>query len=317
MDLSIVKFIQRASCDFLDKVFSFLTVLGESSMFFMMFVAIYLCYKKDFAVRYMFYFILGSAFNDVLKSVFARPRPYTHSGVLDVRHTSGYSMPSGHSQSFALQATMIGGEFCRNNNSKKHRLTVIITLVVLGFIVGLSRIYLGQHYLTDVLVGLAIGVLFAIGLEILFNLIPAKVKKFISTRAFLLLMIVPVLIMIVLVEYCNLGNANFVTFFYTYVAIYLGVLIGYNIDKTFVQYKERAVWYIQLIKIAIACVGIVLLSFAFEGIVNEMVRNFCFYFTATLYVTAVLPVIFKLVFGDKYAVNDCKTEVKENKEESK
>lgn len=322
MDLQIVKFIQRASCDFLDSIFSFITVIGETSMLFMMFVAIYLCYKKDFAVKYLLFFMISGAFNSVLKSIVSRPRPYTHSGVLDIRHTSGYSFPSGHSQNSAFQATMISTEYCKQNKQLKYRLWVIIPLIVTCLLVGFSRIYLGQHYLTDVLMGLALGVGLALLLQFLFSLIPSKVKKFLSVRAVLLILIIPVLLILVLVEYGNMGSESMVTTIYTYLAIYMGVLVGYNIDKTYIKYQEQSPWQIQVIKIFVACVGIALLSFSFKGISNETVRSFSFYFTATLYVTALLPFVFKLLFSkynncEKLSCNCCKNINTENSVETK
>lgn len=318
MDLSFVKFIQKASCDFLDGLFSFITVIGETSMFFMMFVAIYLCYRKEFAIKYFFTFVLAGLINGALKSVIARPRPYTNEGVLDVRHTTGYSFPSGHSQNYALQSTLIGTEFCKNDKNKKHRLGLIIPLIVGGLIVGFSRIYLGQHYLTDVFVGLILGTVLALGFDVIYTAISkTKAKKFFSTRSILLMTIPVILLLIVLVEYFNLGSASMLNVFYTYLAIYIGILVGYNIDRSFIGYQEKDVWYIQLIKIAIACIGVAMISYAFDWIKDEVVRNFSFYLSATLYVTAFLPFIFKLVFNNRYNKLNSKNSETENKEEVK
>lgn len=296
MDLEIVKFIQRASSEFLDGLFSIITVLGETSMFFMMFVAIYLCYRKEFAIKYLFFFMFTGVANGTIKSAVARPRPYTNPGVLDIKHTTGYSFPSGHSNSIATQSTMIGMEYFREYKGHRGRVILLSALALVCVMVAFSRIYLGQHYLTDVLAGLSMGLVLVLGLEVIYNFIYNKIKGKFSTRAFLLVMIVPVLIMLVCVEYFNLGSASMLNTFYTYVAIYVGVLVGYNIDKSFVGYKENNVWYIQFIKIAIACVGIASLSLAFDWIENDVVRNFSLYLSATLYVTAILPVLFKYLF---------------------
>ena len=312
MDLNIVKFIQKASCDFLDGVFSVITVMGETSMLFMMFAAIYLCYRKDFAVKYLFYFMLSGVVNMGVKGVFDRPRPYTQSGVLDVRHTTGHSFPSGHSQNIAIQSTMIGKEYCKIDKQFKHRLWVIIALAVVCVLVGLSRIYLGQHYLTDVLVGLVLGFGLVFVFDMLLKLVPAKIKKFVSVRALLLILLIPVMIAIAVIEYGEIGSEHLLVTFYTYLAIYLGTLIGYSIDKTYIKYKESAVWYVQVIKIAITCMGVALLTLVFRGISSELVKSFSFYFAATLYVTGVLPFVFNYMFKEKVTQNGELSGNKEN-----
>lgn len=311
MEVNIVKFFQKASCSFLDGLNSLITVIGETSMFFMLFVAIYLCYKKEFAVRYLFFFMLAGLINGAIKSAVARPRPYTHNGVIDVRHTTGYSFPSGHSQNYALQASLIGIEYTKQQ--KKKNWVLYITLIVVGVLVAISRIYLGQHFLTDVLVGLALGTILAFGFNALFNLIPQKAKKVMSTQVVLVALVPVALILIVLVEYLNLGSASMLDMFYTYLAIYIGVLVGYSVDKAYIGYKEDAVWYVQLCKIVIAVAGIAGLNFAFGWITNEVVKHFYFYLTSTLYVTLILPFMFKLIFNDKYKKENknCDTNNKE------
>ncbi len=308
MDLNIVKFIQKANCGFLDGVNTIITILGETSMFFMLFVAIYLCYRKEFAVKFYFFFILSGITNSLFKGAFKRARPYTYDGVIDVRHTTGYSFPSGHSQNYALQASLIGCEYFKNNKNKKYRIILGVCLGVVGLLVGLSRVYLGQHFLSDVLVGLLLGTLFGIGLELLFRLIPAKIKNKCTTKRVLIGCVPVVLVLLMLVEGFNIISGHTLDVFYTYLAIYLALMIGYSIDCIYIKYSEHAVWYIQLFKIFLAGLGIVGLSFAFSWIKIELVKNFVFYFTSTLYVTLGLPTLFKFLLKEKQQTK----EVKEN-----
>ena len=299
MDIEIVKFVQRASGDFLDRVFSLVTTLGETTIFFMVFVALYLCYRKEFAIKYLFVFMLTGIVNGGLKSIFARPRPYTQSGVLDIKHTSGYSFPSGHSNSIATQSTMIAVEYFKKNKGDKGRIILLSGLALLCVVVAFSRIYLGQHYLTDVLAGLVLGLGITLGVEYLLSLFARKSKKNISARKFMMIMIAPILVAIAIIEGAGLGSDSMLNTFYTYFAMYMGVLVGHNIDKSLVGYVEKNVWYIQIVKFAIACLGVFGLSYAFSWIAIDRVRNFTFYFASAIYVTAILPVLFKLVFSPK------------------
>jgi undecaprenyl-diphosphatase len=90
---------------------------------------------------------IGQAVLNILKVVFQRPRPKT-----DV-YVFSYSFPSGH----VFSATVIYGfciyltfRFIKNATVKWIASTVLALLILL---IGLSRVYLGVHWLSDVLAG--------------------------------------------------------------------------------------------------------------------------------------------------------------------
>jgi len=87
---------------------------------------------------------------DVLKNIFARPRPFTlvpYSHIL-VSKVEGYSLPSGHA-AMAFMAALILSRFFK-------RPALFFTLAAL---VAFSRVYIGVHFVTDVLAGAIIGIL--------------------------------------------------------------------------------------------------------------------------------------------------------------
>ena len=89
-------------------------------------------------------------FNIVLKNFFERPRPYN----LRIIEESGFSFPSGHSMaSMAFYGYLIYLIFT-NVKDKKIRNILCISLGILVFLIGLSRIYLGVHYTSDVIAGM-------------------------------------------------------------------------------------------------------------------------------------------------------------------
>jgi membrane-associated phospholipid phosphatase len=97
----------------------------------------------------------GMALNTLLKLAFHRERP-TLSGLASALQT--YSFPSGH----ALAATVLYGVFAayaiRNLRSAPARTAVLIGAALIVALVAFSRIYLGVHYLSDVLAAIAEGV---------------------------------------------------------------------------------------------------------------------------------------------------------------
>ena len=109
--------------------------------------------------------------NVVFKPLVYRPRPYTHEGSvyhqlwsLVGQHTeSDFSFPSGHTT--AATAAALGLFFA--TNKRKSWPAIIFALAM-----GLSRIYLGVHYFTDVLGGFIAGTIGAIAAFYLAKIIP-------------------------------------------------------------------------------------------------------------------------------------------------
>lgn len=95
----------------------------------------------------------GMAFNLLLKWLYHRERPSIHRLVEE----SGYSFPSGHSMAAFLFLGMMAMLLTLFVVSRAAKAVIILAAVVLILLVGISRIYLGVHYPSDVLAGFAAG----------------------------------------------------------------------------------------------------------------------------------------------------------------
>ena len=90
---------------------------------------------------------------DIVKPLIGRPRPPS---AIWIGHFSGAAFPSGHAaQSVAFYAMLAIVLGAGRSASAKTMLWSVAVLVAL--VVGGSRIYLGAHWLTDVLGGYALG----------------------------------------------------------------------------------------------------------------------------------------------------------------
>ena len=97
---------------------------------------------------------VGELLNLGLKQVFQRPRPVVPEPLV---HLSTYSFPSGH----AVASTLFYGAVCalvlQRVRSRGWRITAVVLSVLMVLLVCGSRVYLGAHYLSDVLAGIAVG----------------------------------------------------------------------------------------------------------------------------------------------------------------
>ena len=96
----------------------------------------------------------GMLLNVQLKIVFQRARPSFSDPVISL---TGYSFPSGHTMAATVLYTVVAAYLLSQIRRGPARLLVIIAAAVLIIIVGFSRIYLGAHYLSDVLGAIAEG----------------------------------------------------------------------------------------------------------------------------------------------------------------
>jgi len=87
----------------------------------------------------------------------------------------GYSFPSGHSMISAAFYGFLIYLIYKKVKNKKLKITLIIVLSILIVSIGISRIYLGVHYTSDVLAGFTVSVSYLI-------IYTSIVKKFILER---------------------------------------------------------------------------------------------------------------------------------------
>lgn len=166
MDKLILLEVQKLSSPFFDAFFITMSRLGEV-YFYLPFVAIiYWCADRRAGRRLALAVFFSAMVNAGIKLLVMRSRPIGAEGVRSIytKSAGGYSFPSGHTQqSTAFWRTLF-------LLYPQRVLAVVGTFVAL--LVGLSRIYLGVHWPSDVLGGFILGWLVADGLSYLERKLP-------------------------------------------------------------------------------------------------------------------------------------------------
>ncbi len=147
----------------------FLTLLGISIV-----ITLYLNKHRRGAIIFTITTIGASLLLASLKIAFRRARPEPF---FDTILPASYSFPSGHSlASFCFYGALAAIITVR---IEKFRLKILVWLAatILILLIGISRIYLGVHYPSDVLAGFAVGLIWVITIAVGDKLIHAKDKN--------------------------------------------------------------------------------------------------------------------------------------------
>jgi undecaprenyl-diphosphatase len=96
----------------------------------------------------------GALLNKLLKYAFYRPRPHFDDPILTL---TSYSFPSGHTMMATVLYGVIAAYLCTKIPEWHWRVISVLVAGLLIVLVGFSRIYLGAHYLSDVLAAMAEG----------------------------------------------------------------------------------------------------------------------------------------------------------------
>lgn len=173
-EIDILKFFENLRNDFLNKLFELITIFGEETLLVLLIVTLWFAFDKKFAQKLLFLTMASMSVNNAIKNFAKVPRPFASGEVICVRPetATGYSFPSGHTQCFATWSSLTAMQL------KKRWFTVIAVLLIL--LVGFSRVFLGAHYPSDVVVGIVLGASFGTAGSIIYDKVENKQKLYLG-----------------------------------------------------------------------------------------------------------------------------------------
>jgi membrane-associated phospholipid phosphatase len=147
--LGVVRGAQAFSSPLLTLAMNGLSLLGTEFCYLAVLPLVYWCVDKRRGLRISVLVFLSTAVNLRLKLAFAQPRPYDLDPSVGMAKESTFGLPSGHAQTMTVFAGSAAPLFRRPWG--------LVPAIALPLAVGVSRVYLGAHFPTDVLAGWAIG----------------------------------------------------------------------------------------------------------------------------------------------------------------
>ncbi|WP_423798655.1 phosphatase PAP2 family protein [Neobacillus sp. SAB-20_R2A] len=153
-DSTIINSVQGLESPALTAIMKFFTFIGSTKIVVILSILIiYFLYKVLHHRLELILFIAVIAgtpiINSILKSIFHRARPEFHRLI----EIGGYSFPSGHAMNAFSVYGILAFLLWRHIATRTGRTLLIIFSIIMILMIGISRIYLGVHYPSDIIGG--------------------------------------------------------------------------------------------------------------------------------------------------------------------
>ena len=259
--MEFLKLLEGIRTPFLDSIFSVITTLGEETIFIVVGLLFYWCINKKQGYYLFFVGLFGTVVNQFLKLWFRIPRPWVKDPNFTIvesarAEATGYSFPSGHTQS---SVGLFGGIAAVRKNT-----FLRIAMVAICLLVPFSRMYLGVHTPLDV----GVSLLVAIVLIIVFKFLTDWATKSTKNMRILMYSIMALTLGFVLfVEFYNFPSdidmynyEHGLSNGYKMLGTFLGLYIAYELDNKYVNFTVEASFLGQVLKFALGLIPLILIK---------------------------------------------------------
>ena len=293
--ISFLKALAEIRNPFLDTLIQLVTRLGEEVIVLGVICVFYWCLNKNTAYKMGLIFFVSGMLVQGLKISFRIDRPFVIDPTLKpvesaVEGATGYSFPSGHTQS----AVSLYGYFAVAVKNKWLKAVLVLAFLLVGF----SRLYLGVHTYFDVGVSLVLTFLTVLLISFLF-------EKLSSGEYDLVLSVVLAAVSVFLCAYAfvlaKVGYADFSQINDCFKSGGAGVAfaLGFYVERRYLKFDVSADrTYIQVIKFALGVVGALLVKSGLKLISpGNLIIDFIRYFLTVFWVLVIYPYIFTRVLS--------------------
>lgn len=273
-----------------------ITHLGEETAFLVIALVMFWCIDKRRGYYILSVGFVGTILNQFMKMCFQIPRPFEadpnfHCLPAAEPEATGFSFPSGHTQSSV-------GTFGALAHTQKEKWLKIV-FISIAVLVPFSRMYVGVHTPKDVLVAAAIAV------SLIFLIKPFVFDENGKYMPVLLgvmtLLAVGYVLFVSLYEFPLDVNqeriASGIESGYTLLGAMFGLLVVYIVDEKWLNFSTEAVWWAQILKIALGLGAVLVVKSGLKPVLNaafgELAGRSVRYFLIVIVAGIIWPLSFK------------------------
>lgn len=153
-DRAIISYVQGFETPALTAIMKVFTFIGSGNAIFViaivvMFFLYVVLHHRSELIFFAIVVAVSGKLNEILKDVFQRARPDFHRLI----EIGGYSFPSGHAMGAMAVYGALAFLLWRHTSTRRGRTILLILSAIMIFMIGISRVYLGVHYPSDILGG--------------------------------------------------------------------------------------------------------------------------------------------------------------------
>jgi len=296
--MEFLRVLEGIRSPFLDTVVGLITRLGEETVGVVILCVIFWCISKKVGYVIGVSFFLSSLTVQGMKICFRTPRPWVADPTLKpvpsaLAYSTGYSFPSGHTQSAASLFGAIGAQV------KQKPLKVIC--FVIPFLVAFSRLYLGVHTLVDVVVSIAISFfLIWLTVKVFGGDVVDKKRQFVISLVMVLYSVVVIVIANVL-YYGGTIERAYVVDCLKAAGAGVGFAVGMFIERVYIDFPVKTKGFLwQVLKFVLGLAGVIAIQEGVKAALGTGLAIDIFrYFLMISWVTMLFPLIIKRFFAVK------------------
>jgi len=294
--MELLRQIESIRTPFLDTIIGLITRLGEETVVVVVFCAIFWCISKKMAYVIGVAFFISGLTVQGMKICFRIDRPWVADPTLNpvpaaLEYSTGYSFPSGHTQSAAALFGALGAQM-----KSKAAIIICFTIPVL---VAFSRMYLGVHTLIDVVTSLLIcAILIFITLKVLAHDKIDKKREFIISSVMVLYAIVVIITAAILYSNGTIEQ-KYIADCLKAAGAGIGFAVGMFIERVYIDFSVKSKSLIlQILKFVLGVIGVLAIQEGLKLIIGtELIADIFRYFLMLTWVTVFYPLIIKKCFA--------------------
>ena len=295
--MEFLRILEKLRIPVLNEFMLGITYLGDEIAFLVVALILFWCVDKRKGYFILTVGFVGTIFNQFMKLAFRIPRPWVQDPEFTILEqakeaASGYSFPSGHSQNSV-------GTFGGIAAVTKNKIIRILSIAVC-ILVPFSRMYIGVHTPSDVLVGAAMAVTIIILMRpLIFGNDGKRIPLVLAGMTVLAaayLCFVEFYPFPLDIDPHNLESG--VKNAYTLAGSLVGLIIVYFVDEKYLHFDTEAVWWIQIIKVALGLLAVLVIKSGLKPPIDalcggHMIGRAIRYFLIVIMAGIIWPLSFK------------------------